>query len=197
MMMDMNVFVRVTYALLNGERPFQPGGHKKYNKKRASAALAEKAVAYSYCLDSDDDDEPAVPRNVLKDRSNVVVAPAAATAAPVTKKPRHVGPSSSKKEKKTFPSSGSIRGIVETCPTDRIWNEMFARLLHYKSIYGNCVVPGKYDPDQKLANWVRHQREQYKASVLNLPKRQLSKDRIEKLNLVEFAWSSPGNKNPL
>jgi len=43
------------------------------------------------------------------------------------------------------------------------WDNRFAELLRYKSIYGDCDVPVKADGDFKsLGRWVTSQRKKYK-----------------------------------
>ena len=37
------------------------------------------------------------------------------------------------------------------------WEAMFARLIHYKGLHGDCLVPKRYANDPKLGTWVETQ----------------------------------------
>lgn len=62
---------------------------------------------------------------------------------------------------------------------EQAWNGMFDRLLQYKSIYGNCLVPRSYKEDLKLGRWVNKQRTR---------KEKLSVERKERLEKAGFVW---------
>jgi Helicase associated domain len=95
------------------------------------------------------------------------------------------------------------------------WDEMFDRLRAYMEIHGDCLVPKRYPPDQKLATWVHTQRIQYKKSFTpsahssaqdgnaesaTLTKKEDSKDddtfdplsdeRRHRLDEIGFCWSA-------
>ncbi|KAL7572037.1 hypothetical protein ACA910_001690 [Epithemia clementina (nom. ined.)] len=42
--------------------------------------------------------------------------------------------------------------------SDHQWEEMYQRLVRYKFVFGDCLVPRKFDQDPKLATWVETQR---------------------------------------
>ena len=42
------------------------------------------------------------------------------------------------------------------------WNQMFEELEEYRNENGDCLVPAKYQPNQKLSTWVKKQRQQYR-----------------------------------
>ncbi|KAG7356875.1 helicase domain protein [Nitzschia inconspicua] len=41
---------------------------------------------------------------------------------------------------------------------DAQWEDMYQRLVQYKTEHGHCLVPRKYEKDQKLSTWVETQR---------------------------------------
>ena len=61
------------------------------------------------------------------------------------------------------------------------WDERFGELVAYKAKYGNCNVPTDWPENPSMGRWVSIQR----ASKI---KGRLSKDRVDKLNVVEFDW---------
>lgn len=48
---------------------------------------------------------------------------------------------------------------------DRQWDNMFEKLLQYRSENGHCMVPKRYPPDVKLGTWVHTQRIQYRKMI--------------------------------
>ena len=67
------------------------------------------------------------------------------------------------------------------------WNAHYTNLLAYKHEHGDCLVPGSFQPNRKLAAWVGHQRKLFRTG-------KLSQDRIDKLNDAGFCWHA-GNKD--
>ncbi|HEY1718817.1 MAG TPA: Helicase associated domain protein, partial [Verrucomicrobiae bacterium] len=66
-------------------------------------------------------------------------------------------------------------------PFDAAWEEMFAALLNYKQIHGNCNVPQGLKKNSRLASWVHTQR--------GLKNRgQLDNDRVQRLEKKGFVW---------
>ncbi|GFH59755.1 hypothetical protein CTEN210_16231 [Chaetoceros tenuissimus] len=61
------------------------------------------------------------------------------------------------------------------------WMMNFEALKEFKEENGHCNVPQKYSKKSKLGIWVKHQRDNYKNG-------DLTKDRIEKLTELGFAW---------
>lgn len=70
-------------------------------------------------------------------------------------------------------------------PADKVWNEMFARLMKYKKKHGDCDVPSSCPSDPNLANWVANQRHRRKMGSL-------CAERVQKLNESGFVWSVYG-----
>jgi len=68
-------------------------------------------------------------------------------------------------------------------PNDVEWDEMFQRLIDYKNEFKSANVPQSYKADQKLAIWVKTQRNQYS-------KKELFADRINLLESIGFTWNS-------
>ncbi len=58
---------------------------------------------------------------------------------------------------------------------------MFARLVAYKYVHGDCNVPYDHEPDPQLVNWVNAQRAFKRRSTL-------SDERIARLNELGFDW---------
>ena len=59
---------------------------------------------------------------------------------------------------------------------------MFERLVEFKRVAGHCLVPQRYEPDEKLALWVKIQRGQNKCNKIDAGRKQ-------KLNSIGFVWS--------
>ena len=70
-------------------------------------------------------------------------------------------------------------------PADKVWSEMFQRLLKYKKKHGDCDVPSSCPADPNLANWVANQRHRKKMGSL-------SAERVQKLTEAGFVWSVYG-----
>ena len=68
-------------------------------------------------------------------------------------------------------------------PISEQWERAFARLLKYKEIHGDCLVPTTYEADDgvRLGAWVRYQRTQ---------KERLSRERRRRLNDIGFVWEN-------
>ena len=66
------------------------------------------------------------------------------------------------------------------------WETRFNELVQYKAKHGNYVFPRRQG---SLGTWVLHQRQQYK-------KGKLSKDRIDRLNSIDFDWAPPNGGAP-
>jgi hypothetical protein len=69
------------------------------------------------------------------------------------------------------------------------WNDRFQDLLDYKELTGNCLVPHDFPAKQRLAQWVKRQRYQYK--LKNSGKHStLSYSRLMDLEDIGFVWDS-------
>jgi len=67
-------------------------------------------------------------------------------------------------------------------PSDRVWNELFMRLVKYKAKHGDCDVPTSYPSDPELAHWVVTQRH---AKTIG----SVTPQRERKLAEIGFSWS--------
>jgi hypothetical protein len=70
-------------------------------------------------------------------------------------------------------------------PTDIVWNEMFGKLVSFKTREGHCDVPSVWPEDPQLASWVANQRHRRKSGSLSV-------ERIKKLDELGFAWALYG-----
>jgi len=61
---------------------------------------------------------------------------------------------------------------------DHQWNEMYARLVRYKTIHNHTIVSTRIHPE--LGIWVFNQRVRCK-----------EKDRVDRLDAIGFVWSQP------
>ncbi len=60
-------------------------------------------------------------------------------------------------------ANNCVAGVFISCRNTKEWDNRFAELLRYKSIYGNCDVPVKTEGDFKsLGRWVTAQRKKHK-----------------------------------
>jgi superfamily II DNA or RNA helicase len=66
--------------------------------------------------------------------------------------------------------------------TSKPWRTRFADLLRYKEVHGNCDVPGHWNEDKKLANWVSQQRHNYNRGSLHPA-------RVKLLEEAGFTWA--------
>ena len=75
-------------------------------------------------------------------------------------------------------------------PADRVWNEMYQRLVKYKAKHGDCNIPSAFPSDPDLANWVANQRHRKKIGSL-------SADRAHRLDEIGFLWSVYKKNQPV
>lgn len=73
-------------------------------------------------------------------------------------------------------------GFVSS-PKGDAWEEMFAALVTYKRVHGDCAVPLTWSENPKLARWVWSQRRLRNAD-------KLSERRIEQLEHLNFIWNA-------
>lgn len=69
-----------------------------------------------------------------------------------------------------------------------LWQTRFHELKDYKQKNGHCNVPYIFDPNPKLAIWVKCQRRQYKLLHEKKPSN-MNADRIRLLNELGFVWT--------
>ena len=67
------------------------------------------------------------------------------------------------------------------------WKLRLNELKAYKKKHGDCLVPFKYEHNRTLGTWVSTQRKEYK-KLLRGVHSQLSKERINQLNEIDFEW---------
>lgn len=72
--------------------------------------------------------------------------------------------------------------------TMRSWSERFAQLEEFKKSNGHCNVPIRYKVNPSLGQWVSTQRQEY-SNYQNGKKSNMNKERITRLEAVEFCWS--------
>lgn len=73
-----------------------------------------------------------------------------------------------------------VREVKERKDVEAIWNAQYLSLVDYKDKNGDCNVPRGYG-NTGLGNWVSRQRYSNRQN-------ELSKDKIDKLNLIGFQW---------
>ena len=71
-----------------------------------------------------------------------------------------------------------------------IWEERYEELVHFQRGHGHCRVPVDSRGGGALGKWVMHLREKYKRFTREGRYRgQLTQERIERLNALNFEWS--------
>ena len=78
-----------------------------------------------------------------------------------------------------------IKPIKEVIFYDELWNKQYLKLITYKIENGECNVRKSYE-DATLGSWVFNQRK-------NRRQDKLSREKIEKLNLLGFRWDEVKN----
>ncbi len=67
-------------------------------------------------------------------------------------------------------------------PSDTAWEKMFAVLIAYKEVHGDCDVPTEWPANLQLSRWVFTQRRVKRMRGLN-------EDRIRRLDELSFDWN--------
>ena len=67
---------------------------------------------------------------------------------------------------------------------DSAWEEMFDALSNFRRAQGHCVVPRNWHRNPALSRWVLRQRQDKR-------KGQLSIERVERLERLDFVWNAP------
>ena len=75
-----------------------------------------------------------------------------------------------------------------TTRSEQLWQERINDLKQYKKEHGDCMVPRKYPPNEKLAAWVATQRKNYNRKQRGETS-PLSLARINELEDLGFVWS--------
>ena len=79
-------------------------------------------------------------------------------------------------------------GNIGLSKNEEKWNRRYIELKEYKEKYGDCLVPQRYKENPQLGVWVATQRNAYEEY-------RLTKDRIEKLELLGFVWDASAKKS--
>ena len=136
---------RVQYKRLEREVDATSGVEEVYPNKRLDHERLAKLKLIGFAWSA---------KHVRKNVGKLVDKPAAsATSATIV-------------ENVTGPTAGSRKPVAPVCGdskapsrwSDHQWEEMYLRLKRYKELYGDCLVPRKFDQDPKLATWVETQR---------------------------------------
>jgi hypothetical protein len=70
------------------------------------------------------------------------------------------------------------------------WEARLSELAEYRNINGHCNVPGLYNENTKLANWVAYQKRQYKLHLQGKPS-PLTLSRIQALENIGLNVTAP------
>ena len=74
---------------------------------------------------------------------------------------------------------------------DDPWTVEFKQLRQYRVDHGDCKVPRNYERSPSLGQWVNNQRRSYNnVQTGNKKGRQISQERIAKLDSIGFFWVS-------
>jgi len=68
------------------------------------------------------------------------------------------------------------------------WEERLQELVAYKALYGNCLVPNKYQDNHALGRWVDKQRQDYR-KYREGKRSVMTEERIKILESHGFCWS--------
>jgi hypothetical protein len=63
------------------------------------------------------------------------------------------------------------------------WEEMFAALVEYKNLHGDCNVPSRFISNPQLGQWVMIQRKAKRKNKIN-------SNRLQRLEGLGFVWNS-------
>uniref|UniRef100_A0A7S1ZGB7 Helicase-associated domain-containing protein n=3 Tax=Ditylum brightwellii TaxID=49249 RepID=A0A7S1ZGB7_9STRA len=83
--------------------------------------------------------------------------------------------------------------------TDYKWQEMYEKLVTFRSEQGHCNVPERYPQDQTLSNWVERQRKEYsmlrdetvnseKDAIGRTRRMRMTEERMKLMNDIGFQW---------
>lgn len=78
--------------------------------------------------------------------------------------------------------------LADELTGDDLWQKRYDELIAFKEAKGTSVVPRKYPRNQALANWVTTQRYQRKRMDLGKKPVEITAERIEKLDELNFVW---------
>ena len=69
------------------------------------------------------------------------------------------------------------------------WEKRYQQLLDFKTDHGHCNVPKRFKENTQLGNWVGKQRYQYKLFMNGDKASQMTQERIDMLEAINFQWS--------
>jgi len=84
-----------------------------------------------------------------------------------------------------------VKGQYRNCymSYDQQWYVMLERLMKFKTTFGHCLVPNRYESDKALGQWVSRQRRHYR--LLKEGKASnMTTHRISLLEEIGFVWSA-------
>jgi len=70
---------------------------------------------------------------------------------------------------------------------EEAWDDKFQLLVEFQNTHKHTIVPQSHG---RLGVWVRNQRSLYKAYLREDPNCQLTPERVQKLNSLEFSWDA-------
>ena len=74
------------------------------------------------------------------------------------------------------------------------WDHRYYELLQYRKTHGNCKVPLSFTVNPQLGEWVHTQRKEHQ-KLKNGKKSQITTERVQKLNEIEFVWMCRAVRN--
>ena len=86
--------------------------------------------------------------------------------------------------------SSSTSEAVACCMPSTLWDTRRKELATYKQVNGHTNVPQRCTSNKPLGNWVKAQRQHYKLFFREGKNSQMTTERIESLNELDFEWSS-------
>ena len=75
------------------------------------------------------------------------------------------------------------------------WKQRLKELKAYKQKHGDCLVPQHYEHNRKLGTWVHTQRKEYKKWLKGVHSN-ISEERIDQLNEIDFVWEVGTTSKP-
>eukprot|EP00985_Skeletonema_marinoi_P031571 scaffold37727_cov103-Skeletonema_marinoi.AAC.4 len=108
---------------------------------------------------------------------------------------RHINGKSSTINKKRQDSLNSINFKWSVRESPREFSEWIKLLKEYKSQWGNCNVPLKYEQDVSLGAFVNNARTQYKKFQSGLPSN-MTQEKIDRLEGIGFVWNVREGRTP-
>ena len=99
--------------------------------------------------------------------------------------------STSKRKKTRSQATKRTRTAATKTKLQSKWDDMFNRLVRYKTENGHCLVPNRYENDPALGSWVSTQRRQYKilksGGSESTP---MTPERARRLMSIGFVWAT-------